>query len=182
MDKPSSKRLFVAIPLPPSTNRALDKYCQQISIQHPLLKLRFTPTTKRHLTLAFLGSLNTAKIQNAVTIVETLKHPVFTIELESISRFPEQQSRIIVALPKDSDMLSSLHNKLHTRLNESGLPTQNRQFRPHISLTRIKKIDMDLPLMLNPPIEMKVSEIILYESLLTDTGSIYTPIQRHHLP
>lgn len=181
MDKPSPKRLFIALPLTPSTNRALDKYCREISTRHPSLKIRFTPTTKRHLTLAFLGSLNITQIQNAVTIVETLKHPVFTLELESISRFPEQQSRIIVALPKASKILRSLHNKLNSALKMQGLPTTDRPFRPHISLTRIKYMEHKLPLTLNPSIEMKVSEIILYESLLTDTGSIYTPIGRNHL-
>jgi len=181
MDKPSPKRLFIGLPLTPSTNRALDKYCREISTQYPSLKIRFTPATKRHLTLAFLGSLNIAQIQNAVSIVETLKHSAFTLQLESISRFPEQQSRIIVALPKASKMLNSLHNKLHSALKTQGLPTTERPFRPHISLARIKYMENNLPLTLNPPVEMKVSEIILYESLLTDTGSIYTPIEINDL-
>lgn len=177
----SKKRLFIAIPLVPETNKALTAYCRKIAEQHPGLNPRFTPASKRHLTLSFLGALEQIQIDAAISVVRTFEHPGIRLQLSRIARFPDQQSRIITALPDDSVDLASLHSRLQESLEGNGFPALSRPFRPHISLTRIKSTKDDLPIQISPPIAMPVAEIILYESQLTDTGSCYIPMEHCRL-
>ena len=141
---------------------------------------------KRHITLAFLGVLDEDQIKALSAIVRGFQHPPVTIRLDTISRFPDDQSKIITALPAPSDKLNSLHSQLQ-RLFElngielKGFPKLSPPYRPHISLTRIKSLDDDLPITIDPPIDMLISSIVLYESQLTDTGSCYIPMEKTEL-
>jgi len=173
----TSKRLFIAIPLPDSANQLLNHYCEQIAAQYPQQKIRFTPMLKRHITLTFLGVLAEDQIKNVCTIVREFEHPAITIQLNTISRFPDAQSKIITALPAPSKALDSLHTQLQQVLELNGFPKLSRPYRPHISLTRIKNLEDNLPITIKPPIDMLISNIILYESQLTETGSLYVPME-----
>ena len=191
-----SKRFFIAIPLSDLTNKALNPYCEHIATQHSkqrLLegqtdqKIRFTPESKRHMTLAFLGALNDDQIEAVRTILHKFKHPATTLKLTTISRFPDPQSKIITALPAPSNKLNSLHARLQQSLEQQLTQQQfaknssflklSRPYRPHISLTRIKNLEDDLPIAIEPPIDIQVSKIVLYESQITEAGSHYTPIE-----
>lgn len=174
----SLKRLFIAIPLSSNVNKALDEYCHQIASQHRNTKARFTPVTNRHLTLAFLGILDQAQASHAVKIVQGLQHPPFILEFASISRFPDKYSRIITALPIASNSLHLLHRKIYGSLEKRKFAKAMRPFLPHISLARIKNLNDNRPIAISPRIKMNIEEVILYKSLLTETGSIYTPMTR----
>jgi len=174
----SLKRLFIAIPLSSNVNKALDEYCHQIASQHRNTRTRFTPATNRHLTLAFLGTLNQEQMSHAITVVQELQYPPFILELASISRFPDKHSRIITALPIASTSLHLLHHKVYESLEKKKFAKTMRPFLPHITLARIKNLDDDLPIAVHPRIKMNIAEVILYESLLMETGSIYTPVTR----
>lgn len=185
-DNITLKRLFIAIPLPDSTNKALNPYCEQIASQHPQQKVRFTPMLKRHITLAFLGVLNEDQIKAVSAIIRGFQHPAITIQLSTISRFPDDQSKIITALPAPSDKLNSLYSQLRglfelNGIELKGFPKLSRPYRPHISLTRIKNLDDNLPITIDPPIDMLISNIVLYESQLTETGSLYIPMETTEL-
>ena len=179
--KTPNKRLFIALPLQETTNQALDTYCHQIAKQYPDTKIRFTPTVKRHLTLSFLGALTNTQINDVTEIIKTFEYSAIQLQLTTICRFPDNESKIITALPKASSELESLHKKLQNALESKGFPELSRPFRPHISLTRIKNTDDQLPMLIEPPIAMPVSEIILYESQLTETGSCYIPMEKNLL-
>lgn len=180
-DDITSNRFFIAIPLAASTNKALNHYCEQIAAQHSQQKIRFTPTAKRHMTLAFLGTLTNNQIDTARAIVKGFKHSIVTLQLHSVSRFPDGQSKIITVLPAPSEALHSLHAQLQQLLELNGFPKLSRPYRPHISLTRIKNLEDNLPISIKPPIDMLISNIILYESQLTETGSRYIPIEKTKL-
>jgi RNA 2',3'-cyclic 3'-phosphodiesterase len=174
----SLRRLFIGIPLPPNVNKALDEYCHQIAKQHRNTRTRFTPTTNRHLTLAFLGTLNQEQTSHAIAVVQGLQHPPFMLELASISRFPDKHSRIITVLPIASNSLNLLHDKIYESLEKKNFEKAMWPFLPHITLARIKNLNDGLPIAIRPRIKMNIAEVILYESLLTETGSIYTPATR----
>ena len=173
-----SKRLFIALPIPSPSNRSLDKYCRQLGGQRQTAHIRYTPASNRHLTLVFLGQLNPTQKADAIEVVEKLQHPPVHLELAVITRFPDHQSRIITARPKPCSELDSLHQQLYQALEQKGFPCMTRPFRPHITLARMKYENKDLHITFPPPISMVASDVILYESQLTDSSSIYTPLVR----
>lgn len=171
----SSKRIFIALPIPSAANHSLDKYCRQLDEQYESSKIRYTPINNRHLTLAFLGQLDPTQVVDATEAVQQIQHTPISLKLTAIERFPDSQSRIITALPEPSSQLSSLHHQLQQALEQRGFPGTTRPFRPHVTLARMKYNNEHLYIALNPAIEMMVSEVILYESQLTDTSNVYIP-------
>jgi 2'-5' RNA ligase len=167
--------------LPKETNKALTAYCQEIARQHPNTTIRFTPIPKRHLTLAFLGALDKQQENDVYAVVRRFEHPSLELQLATIARFPDPQSKIITAQPEASMELHSLQTRLQQRLEAKGFPALSRAFRPHITLTRIKDTRDELPITIQPPIALPVRQIVLYESLLTETGSHYTALQQKDL-
>lgn len=171
----SSKRLFIALPISSAANHSLDKYCRQLDKQYESAKIRYTPVNNRHLTLAFLGQLGPTQVVDATEVVQQIQHTPIHLKLTAIERFPDSQSWIITALSEPSSQLSSLHHQLQQALEQRGFPGTTRPFRPHVTLARMKYNNKHLAIELNPPIEMMVSEIILYESQLSDTSNVYIP-------
>lgn len=176
-----NQRFFIAIPLPISTNMALTTHCQQIEQWHPHSTIRFTPEEKRHLTLAFLGDLEQHQINDACTVIRTLSHSAITLQLTTISRFPDHKSKIITAIPAASEGLHSLQEKLQLSLEDKGFPPRARPFRPHISLTRIKDTNDLLPIQISPPVDFPVTKIVLYRSQLTGKDSHYSMVEQQNL-
>lgn len=174
----SSKRIFIALPIPSAANHSLDKYCRQLDEQYESSRIRCTPVNNRHLTLAFLGQLDPSQVVDATEVVQQIQHTPIHLKLTVIERFPDSQSRIITALPEPSNQLSSLHRQLQQALEQRGFPGTTRPFRPHVTLARMKYNNEHLSIALNPPIEMVVSEVILYESQLIDTSNVYIPREK----
>lgn len=171
----SSKRLFIALPIPSAANHSLDKYCRQLDEHYESSRIRYTPVNNRHLTLAFLGQLGPTQVIDATEVVQRIQHTPIHLRLTAIERFPDAQSRIITALPEPSSPLSSLHHQLQQALEQRGFPGTTRPFRPHVTLARMKYNNEHLAIALNPPIEIMVSEVILYESQRIDTNNAYIP-------
>jgi RNA 2',3'-cyclic 3'-phosphodiesterase len=174
----SSKRLFIALPIPPAANHSLDKYCRQLDEQYESSKIRYTPINNRHLTLAFLGQLDPKQVVGASEAVQQIQHASIDLKLTAIERFPDPQSRIITVRPEPSHQLQSLHHQLQQALEQRGFPGTTRPFRPHITLARMKYNHQPLAIALNPPIEMMASEVILYESQRIETSNAYIPLER----
>ncbi|MEH6469302.1 MAG: RNA 2',3'-cyclic phosphodiesterase [Porticoccus sp.] len=174
----SSKRLFIALPISPAANHSLDKYCQQLNEQNYSPKIRYTPANNRHLTLAFLGQLSSIQVADATEVVQRIQYPLFHLQLTEIRRFPDTQSRIITAVPEPSNQLRTLQDEIYHALQKKGFPSKTRPFRPHITLARMKYNREILSIKLKPPIEMMVSEVILYESQLAGTNNLYIPREK----
>ncbi|MFH0905132.1 MAG: RNA 2',3'-cyclic phosphodiesterase [bacterium] len=176
-----NKRLFIAIELPDSL---IDELSLSIDRLKSVSGLKTVDKHQLHLTLAFLGNIDTASIPK-----------LFTIITESISNI--QPLNIIVGTPEiflgvddfrgvwiavqATAALTILVSKLRQQLLASGFTIDNKPFRPHITLARsgyqpdaravqsILKQWGDGPF---PP--ASASTVSLISSQLTPQGSIYT--------
>jgi 2'-5' RNA ligase len=128
-----------------------------------------------------LGSLGDQRINDARTVISQFSHPAITLQLTTLARFPDDQSKIITALPTASQGLKSLQTKLQLSLEDKGFPPLTRPFRPHISLTRIKDTNDNLPLRIIPTIDFPVLKIVLYKSEMIGKDSLYKMIEQQTL-
>ena len=112
---------------------------------------------------------------------------VFNIQCGGLGCFPNiRQPRVIWLGEKREPLLSDLHAQIDNSLSVTGLPKDEKNFSPHLTLGRVKeyltiselvtltsmiKTEAEKPL-----IEMPVREVILYKSVLSRTGPVYTQI------
>jgi 2'-5' RNA ligase len=136
-----------------------------------------------HFTLQFIGEIDGKMLEMVKKSLNTIIFSKIEIVLRGIGAFPNSRSpKIIwVGVNEKSDiMLNNLANKVRTSLNLIGLESNN-QFKPHITIFRIKNKTNDLSSKL---LKFKktefgnqvVSKIKLKKSDLTTNGPVYTDL------
>lgn len=170
-------RLFIALTLTETVNQFLDDFCWQ---RLSNASINWVSTQHRHLTLRFLGEKTAEQTAVAVQIVQALSVKKFDLSLKAIERFPTTESRTIAAIPKYSTSLMALYQQLSASLTNGDLESIQREFRPHITLgktsrTPVAKIDLEIDICL------PVRQIVLFQSQLTASGPLYSPLATANL-
>jgi 2'-5' RNA ligase len=83
--------------------------------------------------------------------------------------------------------LRGLHQILESECEKAGFARETRDFKPHLTIARLREPGRPAGLAgahmqaQIRPVEFEVPEIVLYESRLAPTGSIYTPVFKYKL-
>ncbi len=133
-------RLFVAIDLSDSVKQQLEELITELNTCRA--DVRWVHSDSMHLTLKFLGNVAP---QELVAIDKVLSRIVATTQpargrLRNVGSFPHlRRPRVLwIGVETDNGMLSSLQTNLDAALSKIGFSKENRRFRPHITLGRIR--------------------------------------------
>ncbi len=179
-------RSFIAIQIP-DTVKALIRDLQGKLKKHGI-HASFANSENLHLTLKFLGNIHSEDIKileksmdKAVTGI--LPHTLFA---SGIGVFPSvKHTRVIWSgIRGETDILEKLASGLESVLfKEMGLKREEKKFRPHLTLARIKKpVAPDTVIKLIKAFEnfqtpdFLVSGIGLFQSELSSFGAIHKQI------
>lgn len=105
--------------------------------------VRWTPATNIHLSLAFLGAIPSGRIPDLGVLLDKLALGRDALELRSsgIGFFGRpDRPRVIWAGVEATPELMSLQDDLRKRLETMGLPTEERGYRPHLTLGRVRSV------------------------------------------
>jgi 2'-5' RNA ligase len=175
------KRAFIAVKVEPG-----GELLRMISSFKALLgaeNIKWVDPANIHLTLAFLGDTEEKRIKS---IARMLKEKCtgfneFDFVLAGIGIFKNYRDpRVIWVGIQSSEKLAILNNIISEGLKSNGFRIEERQFRPHLTLGRVKscKDTENLKSVLEKYRDtefqkVEVKEVILYESILLQTGPIY---------
>jgi 2'-5' RNA ligase len=178
------KRTFIAVKV-----EAGSELLRLFSVLKNELKydsIKWTDQNQIHLTLAFLGDTSEETIKYVSTMLSEISGGVstFSFKISGIGVFRTLSNpRVIWAGIERSDELENLFRIIKSGLDGIGIAREEGSFKPHLTLGRIKQVkekgDLEkLAKQFDKKVfqEVKVSEIIFYESLLRPTGSVYIPI------
>ena len=183
------KRIFIAIKIDPG-NSLLKIHS---SLQSVLggEKIKWVDPANIHMTLSFLGDTEEERIKVAGIMLKQKCSGFgeFGFRLSGAGVFRNYNDpRVIWIGIEKQEKLIYLTDIIKTGLEDSGFKTQDRPFKPHITLGRIKFInDPDALRRALEPYqetfvqEVRVSEVILYESILNPAGPVYIPVGRFRL-
>jgi 2'-5' RNA ligase len=174
-------RLFVALALPDSVAEDLAR------LQAGVPGARWSTRDQLHLTLRFIGEVDgrdAAAIDDALAAIGA---PRFELALKGVGEFGGKNPHALWAGVRDPEPVKFLSRKIETALQRIGLPAEERKFVPHVTLARLRAsprgrvMDFltDHALYASPPFE--VGGFILYSSVLTSDGSIYTAERAYRL-
>lgn len=170
-------RTFIAISLSKVIKNKLYEKVSSLG-----LTLKWSKPENWHLTLKFLGDLNSKEIQKTQEqLSDIVRHyPKFNLTLNKIILGP--QNRMIWAVFKPQDTLISLQKTLSKALEALNLgPKEKREYFPHICLSRLKGSEIEIvkfrwqDLSLN--IQFRVEKINLIKSRLKPSGAEYSLIK-----
>ena len=187
-------RLFFATFLSPANMGNYQALVKQLMRDVPGV-LRPIPPESHHLTLAFLGELSDADVENcraglaAVTELESFS---FSLEPPQILMGRGQPRLICVDVGAGTKQVSEVQAAIVAHLSRSIPSLKVRPKPPHVTLARFKKSArrteaaavqeaIDRHFETSQPWEDRLAEIHLVKSSLTPEGPIYETLQKAHL-
>jgi 2'-5' RNA ligase len=178
------KRIFVAIKVDPG-----ETLINWISAIHKTLSkesIKWTESENLHVTLAFLGDTEESMIKKLMAALKDRcqGYGNFELIIRGAGVFKSlNDPRVIWTGIESSEKLSGLNLLVRHCIKDSGIELENRPFKPHLTLGRIRKLNahsgLEELIQKNRTIELQkaiVNEIILYESVLLKTGAVYKPL------
>ena len=181
----SAMRTFIAIEIPDDIKKKLSETQQRL--KEPGVEASWTRPEGIHLTLKFLGEIPETRIPD---IMNGIRQSVegrgpFRLVAGGVGSFPNpRNARVVwVGLSGDTDKLVWIQAALEEAIAHLGMDREKREFKPHLTLARIKYIRFR-DKWLKSLEEIKdlnlggfdVSAISLMRSELKRTGAVYTEI------
>ena len=179
-------RTFIAIEIPAEVKQALARL--QEELRDAPAEVSWTKPENIHLTLKFLGEVEESmlgRVEAAAVEAAAGARP-FTLALGGVGAFPNaRQPRIIWAgLSGEVEAAARLQVRLDERLAALGFPKEDRPFRPHLTVGRVKSPTGAPALIARaqsyrlPSHSLAVRELVVMRSQLHPAGSRYTPLAR----
>ncbi len=175
-------RAFVAIELSQDLKEQLKGLAARVRSLH--LDGRIPRPEFIHLTLKFLGEVDRDQI---TSIQEALRESVrqfepFELQVGGLGTFPDlRRPRVLWIGVEECQCLWKFKQALETKLEALGFPRDNRSFRPHLTLMRLKSAPTPelLAGFLRSEAQngrlgvLGVTEVQLYQSVLKPQGAEY---------
>jgi len=127
-------RLFIAINFSQASKEKLVRIQQHI--KKVALAGNFSRIENLHLTLAFLGEIDSRQLHIIKGAMDSITMPEFEINIKGIGSFSNRKGKIVWAGIEHSAKLYSLQKELALTLNNSGILLEDRPYKPHLTLGR----------------------------------------------
>lgn len=182
---PDTVRSFIAIELP----KTIVSHIQKVrdALKSSGLEMSWVRPENIHLTLKFLGNVKKTdieKIGSEMVAVADGCRP-FSLAAKGLGVFPGiKRPRVVwLGLKGDTPALIDLQKMLEDRLDGIGFPKENKAFRAHLTLARIKR-RIDTKRLLDSMNEIghfessafTADRIVLFKSDLKPSGAVYTKL------
>lgn len=166
-------RLFIAY-RPPTSIRD-----QLLGLMGDVAGVRWQRDDQLHLTLRYIGSVDSRVAEDVAQMVERFKFSAFTVQLAGVGTFDarEQGQPLWAGLVPEAPLVA-LHKKLDRALIRLGSPPEHRRYAPHITLARFGKVTsgstpwLARHMKLTSP-DFPLDHIALFESHLGRDGGVH---------
>lgn len=171
------QRLFFSLKFTPMQQQQLLPYQQQALSLCPGAKA--VDNDNLHLTLFFLGQVNTTQQQLLVDAARQIKPAAFSLTLDYLAGFTKPKILYLApsVVPPE---LTKLQQQVAALCKAAGFNDIHDYYRPHITLARHAVCDATFqqPVM---PLTLQVSEFALYCSENSGSGVSYQPLTTFRL-
>jgi RNA 2',3'-cyclic 3'-phosphodiesterase len=179
-------RTFLAIEISESLRASLAE--AQAVLRRSSADVAWVRPAAIHLSLHFLGDVVSGRVALLAEAIDRAAAECFRFEFQSagVGYFGSARSpRVLWAAVAPSAALSDLHRRAGEALRELGLPLDERLYRPHLTLGRVRSARGSVDLM-KAVVSMadrafgdaSVSEVVLFRSRLLPQGAEHLPLHR----
>ncbi len=170
----ATKRLFFALWPTVEITQSIKQNTDQIKKS---ISGKFVASSNWHITLAFLGNIDSKTRACLIEQANKIKCTPFSIKFNNILYFKNPKI-LCYGLNKNTDTkdLNLLVQACKEIQNKCGLQSETRQFLPHITIVRkVKKPQTEIKI---NPTSWQANEFVLVSSELSEKGSVYTVLNR----
>jgi 2'-5' RNA ligase len=176
-------RAFLAADVGEAARRALAAASERLAREVRGREVRWARPETYHLTLRFLGEIEAERTAPLARAVREAVAPFapFELRLREVVAFPSaRRPQVIAATVEPEAPLVALAGAVEAAALRAGFPADERAFRPHLTLGRVR--DRRHPGLASAgplePSPFRVAEVVLYRSELLPEGALHTPVER----
>lgn len=177
-------RVFVAVPLDDETRHRL---AHLVGERVSAMPGRAVSPEKWHLTLRFLGEVeepDVDRIRHAVDAADL--GAAFPMAWGGFGAFPRSSRASVmwIGVARGLEPLADLADSVDGALETAGFEPEDRPFRPHLTIARMRPPEDVRPVTRGEPfpdVAMRVDRVTLYQSRLGRGGANYTVIDEFDL-
>jgi 2'-5' RNA ligase len=183
-------RLFVAVEVGPDVQAAASRMIEDLKRRTeqsaPHARVTWVKPEQLHLTVRFIGQADSDLCRKILTTFDrSLQVPAFGLAIEGTGSFPPKRPpRVIWAgITAGLEELHAVEREVRSRLDPL-ISSDEREYRPHLTLGRVKNAAGLKPTVLLKGLEqavfgeVHVGAVTLLESRLSSTGPMYIPLGR----
>lgn len=185
-DNEKNIRAFLALEPPENVlqeiSRLQEKLKREISG-----RISWTRPQGQHLTLKFFGDISKEDIHNISSAVQkrTVSEQKLNLKIEKIGVFPDARKPRVLwcGITGDAEKLINLQKKLDSDFAAIGFPAEDRPFKAHLTLARIKdpRETSGISEALKKHSAFTAGEftgekLFLFQSNLSQQGAVYTKL------
>ena len=180
-------RAFVAIDISEPIRKAIGSLIADLRrVNAPVKWVR---PENLHLTLKFLGDVSDEDVSAVIDILRGCANDVapFQLQVKGAGGFPNvHRPRVIFVDAEDTPTTAhELAGRLNEDLTDIGIAREERGFRSHITIGRVRRpqpmptFEKRLAAVMDRDFgTMTVSDVVLIRSDLRPDGPVYTPVKR----
>jgi 2'-5' RNA ligase len=179
-------RTFVAIEIPyeikDRANRMIGK------LRDTPAKVKWVAPEHMHWTLKFLGNVDMLEIPPVCEAVNRAVEPLaaFEMEIRGAGAFPDvgRPRTVWIGTGQGSEKMIELHDAIEFELAKLGYRSENRRFRPHLTIGRVRNSPLgigELGRLLEEQADFEgglslVDEVVVFSSVLGRDGPTHEPL------
>jgi 2'-5' RNA ligase len=179
-------RSFIAIEIPGDLRAKIETI--QKELQNKKADVKWVLPGGIHLTLKFLGEITAREVESISNILDSIipSWKAFPLRIKGVGCFPSiRNPRIIwLGIDEGASMVSTLQKAIERSAIEQGFSAEDRPFRPHLTLGRVRSkrgLEYLIQAIENlREVEVgtfKAQEVSLFRSDLKPSGAVYTQLR-----
>lgn len=178
-------RSFIAIEIPEPVRRNLGDL--QKKLTQASADVKWVRPEGIHLTLKFLGNINLPDVERLAQALSSVvpAHEPFELRILGLGGFPTSRNpRVVwVGVDQGAEKVLSLQRAIEEKAREVQFPPENRAFKPHLTLGRVRspkgREALSQMLEVHKSTEIgtfQAAAVFLFKSELKPSGAVYTKL------
>lgn len=164
-------RLFLGCPIPEKAAREMEVWATK---SLPAERVRLVPAANLHVTLAFFGEVAAEQVELMTAKVHAVPWRPVKVQTERVRPY----GRSAIGLDIDGLLKDPWPQELIDLWLLQPERERRRDPKPHVTVARRLSQSTLGELPKPPAIEFSLDELVLYESILSDSGSAYRNLAR----
>jgi 2'-5' RNA ligase len=185
-NEPQDWRVFCAVELPDAVRARLEDHISRLRKEVSEVAASWSRVENIHLTLKFFGNVEVKRIEKISAAAERVVRQFSTFQISvgktGVFPRPSRPQVLWIGVSDLSGQLAALQEKFEDECAAEGFPKENRAYRPHLTIARLRKpegaprlAEVHLGMQFEA-IAVELKELVVFRSELSPKGSKYTVI------